>query len=324
MHPLKDKTIIVTGSAGFVGFHLSKKLLEIGAHVVGVDNFNSYYDVTLKEKRNKILEEYPNFTLYRGDISDLEFISKVFDTHQYDYVCHLAAQAGVRYSIENPHVYVQSNLVGFVNILEQVRRKNISHFVYASSSSVYGSNTKIPFSVEDVTDSPVSLYAATKKSNELMAHVYNHLYKINTTGLRFFTVIGPCGRPDMAPMLFAEAILKGKPIQVFNNGKMQRDFTYVDDIVDGILKSLLTSDGNRVFNLGNHNPVQLEYFISCIEKEIGMTAIKEYKEMQMGDVVSTYADIEFTKQKLDWESKTSIEESVRLFVEWYKGFYKIQ
>jgi UDP-glucuronate 4-epimerase len=322
MDILSNKTILVTGSAGFIGFHTSKKLLDLGAHVIGVDNFNSYYDVTLKEARNTILEAYPNYTLYRGDISDLQFLSSVFDAHNFDYVCHLAAQAGVRYSLENPHVYVQANIVGFVNILEQVRHKGIKHLVYASSSSIYGANTKIPFSVEDVTDSPVSLYAATKKSNELMAHTYNHLYKINTTGLRFFTVIGPYGRPDMAPMLFADAILHNRPIQVFNNGKMQRDFTYVDDIVEGVLKALITSGGNRVYNLGNHNPVQLEHFISCIEKELGTEAIKEYKEMQMGDVVSTYADIELTKQQLDWEPKTSIEESVKLFVEWYKGFYK--
>jgi UDP-glucuronate 4-epimerase len=322
MQNFKNKTILVTGSAGFIGFHTAKKLLEMGVFVIGLDNFNDYYDPNLKEARNKILEQNSNYKLYRGDLSDETFINKVFKESKIDKVCHLAAQAGVRYSLVNPNVYVKSNLVGFVNILEAVRHNNIKDFVYASSSSVYGNNKKIPFSVDDQANEPISLYAATKKSNELLAYSYHHLFGINTTGLRFFTVMGPFGRPDMAPMLFADAIIKGEMIKVFNFGKMRRDFTYVEDIVDGIILSLDQAKDYHIFNLGNNKPVELEYFIGCIEKELGKTAIKQYLEIQPGDVPETFADIEYTKNNLGWEPKKSIEESVHLFIEWYKEYFK--
>ncbi len=322
MQNFKNKTILVTGSAGFIGFHTAKKLLEMGVFVIGLDNFNDYYDPNLKEARNKILEQNSNYKLYRGDLSDEVFINKVFKENKIDKVCHLAAQAGVRYSLVNPNAYVKSNLVGFVNILEAVRHNNVKDFVYASSSSVYGNNKKIPFSVDDQVNEPISLYAATKKSNELLAYSYHHLFGINATGLRFFTVMGPFGRPDMAPMLFADAISKGETIKVFNFGKMRRDFTYVEDIVDGIILSLDQVKDYHIFNLGNNKPVELEYFISCIENELGKTAIKQYLEMQPGDVPETFADIEYTKINLGWEPKKSIEESVSLFVKWYKEYFK--
>jgi len=320
---LKNKIILVTGSAGFIGFHTAKKLLEMGFFVIGADNFNDYYDPSLKEDRNKILENFDNFKLYRGDLSDELFVQKIFEENKIDQVCHLAAQAGVRYSLTNPGAYVKSNLVAFVNILEAVRHNDIKDFVYASSSSVYGKNKKVPFSVEDKVDEPISLYAATKKADELMAHTYSHLFNINTTGLRFFTVIGPFGRPDMALMIFADSILKGKEIKVFNFGKMRRDFTYIDDIVDGIILSLNNMDSYQIFNLGNNNPVELEYFINCLEKELGKKAIKNYLEIQPGDVLETYADIEHTKNKLGWEPKTSIEESVKKIIDWYRLYYKL-
>ncbi len=321
MQSLEGATILVTGSAGFVGFHTVKKLLDMGATVVGIDNFNTYYDPKLKEARNALLEVHKSFFLHRGDLSDEKFVQDVFARHSFDAVCHLAAQAGVRYSLENPGAYISSNIVAFTNLIELVRHTGVKNFVYASSSSVYGSNTKIPFSVEDRTDHPISLYAATKKSNELIAHTYNHLFGINTTGLRFFTVIGPYGRPDMAPMLFADAITASTPIKVFNHGKMQRDFTYVEDIVEGIVRALETPNGNRIFNLGNNTPVELEYFIGCLETSLGKVAVKEYLDMQPGDVVATYADTDLTTKELGWKPTTSIEESVRLFVDWYKDFY---
>lgn len=317
---LKNKTVVVTGSAGFIGFHLAKKMLENGVNVIGIDNFNDYYSPELKESRNKILEEYQNFKLFRGDLSDEIFVNKIFSENKIDKVCHLAAQAGVRYSLVNPGSYVKSNLVAFVNILEAIRHNGIKDFVYASSSSVYGNNKKIPFSVSDPVDRPVSLYAATKKSNELIAYSYHHLFGINATGLRFFTVIGPFGRPDMAPMLFAQAITKNEAIKVFNFGKMRRDFTYIDDIVDGIILTLEKACSYEIFNFGNNKPIELEYFISCMEKELGKTAIKNYLEIQPGDVPETYADIDHTKEILGWEPKISVEESVHLFIEWYKNF----
>lgn len=316
------KYILVTGAAGFIGFHTAKALLERGEVVVGIDNFNSYYDVTLKESRVDILLQNPNFTLLRGDLTDKPFLQSLFTTYAIDRVCHLAAQAGVRYSIENPSAYVESNLVGFVNLLEVIKDTKIKNLVYASSSSVYGENKKVPFSVTDVTDRPLSLYAATKKANELMAYTYHHLHGINVTGLRFFTVLGPYGRPDMAPMLFADAITAGRAIKVFNQGQMERDFTYVGDIVQGILKSIDTPNGYRVFNLGNNNPVALEHFITCLENELGIKAEREYLPMQPGDVPRTYADITETTDALNWQPTTSIEESVRLFVQWYKEYYQ--
>lgn len=314
-------TILVTGSAGFIGFHVAKRLLELGANVIGADNFNDYYDPSLKEARNAILEGFSNFKLYRGDLSEEGFVGQIFRDNKLDKICHLAAQAGVRYSLENPGVYLKSNIIAFVNILEAARHNNINDLVYASSSSVYGDNKKVPFSVADATNKPISLYAATKKADELMAYTYHHLFGLNTTGLRFFTVIGPYGRPDMAPMLFAKAIFKGEAIKVFNFGKMKRDFTYIDDIVAGVILALEKTKDYQIFNLGNNKPLELEYFISCLEKEMGKTALKDYQEMQPGDVLETYADIEETKEKLGWEPKTSIEEAVKAFVGWYRGYY---
>lgn len=322
METNNKKTILVTGSAGFIGFHTAKRLLENGHIVIGADNFNDYYDPNLKESRNAILEGFEGYKIYRGDLSDESLVEKIFTENKIDQICHLAAQAGVRYSLENPRVYIKSNINAFLNILEAVRNYNIKDLVYASSSSVYGSNQKVPFSVNDSVDNPISLYAATKKADELMAYTYSHLFKINTTGLRFFTVIGPYGRPDMAPILFASAISKGEEIKVFNFGKMKRDFTYIDDIVDGILLALEKTNGYQIFNLGNNKPVELEYFISCIEKETGKSAKKKYMELQPGDVLETFADIEHTKEVLGWEPKISTEEAIKCFVEWYKEYYK--
>ena len=313
------KKILVTGSAGFIGFYVSKNLLTRGFSVVGIDNFNSYYSPELKESRNKILENYKNYKLYRGDLNNKEFIQTVFRENKFDKVCHLAAQAGVRYSLTNPEVYISSNIVGFLNILEAMRYNNIKELVYASSSSVYGDNKKSPFSVDDRTDKPISIYAVTKKSNELMAYVYHHLFGINMIGLRFFTVIGPFGRPDMAPFLFADAIIKNKEIKIFNFGKMLRDFTYVEDISDGVIRALEKVKGFKIFNLGSDKPVKLEYFISCLERELDTKAIKKYIDAQPGDVLETHADIKNTKKELGWKPKTPIEEAVHLFVEWYKG-----
>ncbi len=315
------KTILVTGSAGFIGFHTAKRLLEDGNIVIGADNFNDYYNPSLKEARNAILEGFEGYKLYRGDLSDENLVEQIFTENKIDQVCHLAAQAGVRYSLENPRVYIKSNINAFLNILEAARNYNIKDLVYASSSSVYGSNQKVPFSVNDSVDNPISLYAATKKADELMAHTYSHLFDINTTGLRFFTVIGPYGRPDMAPILFASAISKGEEIKVFNFGKMKRDFTYIDDIIEGILLALEKTNGYQIFNLGNNKPVELEYFISCIEKELGKTAKKKYMELQPGDVLETFADIEHTKEVLGWEPKISTEEAIKAFIGWYKEYY---
>ena len=313
--------ILVTGSAGFIGFHTAKKLLEGGNIVIGVDNFNNYYDPELKEARNTILEQFSNFKLYRSDLSDESFVKQIFTENKIDQICHLAAQAGVRYSLENPQIYIKSNINTFLNILEAARNYKIKDLVYASSSSVYGNNQKVPFSETDNTDNPISLYAATKKADELMAHTYSHLFNINTTALRFFTVIGPYGRPDMAPILFASAISKEEEIKVFNFGKMKRDFTYINDIVNGILLALEKTNGYQIFNLGNNKPVELEYFISCIEEEIGKTAKKKYMELQPGDVLETFADIEHTKEVLGWEPKISTEEAIKAFIGWYKEYY---
>jgi len=321
METNNKKTILVTGSAGFIGFHTAKRLLENGQIVIGADNFNDYYDPSLKEARNTILESFESYKLHRGDLSDESLVEQIFTENKIDQVCHLAAQAGVRYSLENPQVYIKSNINAFLNILEAARNYNIKDLVYASSSSVYGSNQKVPFSVSDSVDNPISLYAATKKADELMAHTYSHLFDINTTGLRFFTVFGPYGRPDMALFLFTHAIANKEEIKVFNFGKMKRDFTYIDDIVDGILLALEKTNGYQIFNLGNNKPVELEYFISCIEKEIGKTAKKKYLELQPGDVLETFADIEHTKEILGWDPKTSTEEAIKCFVEWYKEYY---
>ncbi|MFZ5392188.1 MAG: NAD-dependent epimerase/dehydratase family protein [Patescibacteria group bacterium] len=314
-------TILVTGSAGFIGFHTTLKLLQNGENVIGLDNFNDYYDPALKEARNQILEKNPNYKLYRGDLADLNFLKKVLDENNIEKICHLAAQAGVRYSLTNPHVYSQANLTGFVNLLEEAKNHGIKNFIYASSSSVYGNNSKVPFSVTDSVDRPISLYAASKKANELIAYTYHHLYNLNCTGLRFFTVYGPWGRPDMAYFSFTRDILDQKPIKVFNHGQLQRDFTYIDDIVAGILASLNHCYPYEIFNLGNNKPVELGRFISIIEKELGQEALKEYLPMQPGDVLMTCADIDYSQEKLGYNPKTTIEEGIKKFVNWYKEYY---
>lgn len=326
--------ILVTGAAGFIGMYTSKRLLEAGHEVVGLDNLNEYYDVRLKHWRLDQIKEYPNFRFIKMDLADREGIANLFKAEQFQRVVHLAAQAGVRYSIEAPFDYVDSNLVGMMTILEGCRHNKVEHLVYASSSSVYGMNPKIPFSTSDSVDHPVSLYAATKKSNELMAHSYSHLYNIPTTGLRFFTVYGPAGRPDMAPWLFTEAILNDQPIKVFNNGKMQRDFTYIDDIVEGLVRVLnlvpqgeakLTHDPSvstapyRIFNIGNNQPVELGDFIKAIENACGKKAEKIYLPMQPGDVVRTYADIDSLTEITDYKPIVDIELGMKSFVSWYRS-----
>lgn len=317
----KGTTILVTGSAGFIGFSVAKKLLDMEIKVIGIDNLSDYYDVKLKKDRNKILKDYKNYQFYKGDLSDAKFVKQVFDHHHIDKVCHLAAQPGVRYSLINPQAYIKSNLVGFANLIEEIRQHKIKDFVYASSSSVYGKNEKIPFAVEDRVDHPISLYAATKKSNELIAHTYHHLYGLNCTGLRFFTVYGPYGRPDMSPILFADAISKNKPVKVFNYGKMKRDFTYIDDIVEGVVSALAHPYPYEIFNLGNNKPVELLYFIELMEKNLGKIAKKNMMTMQPGDVVATYADIKNSQAKLGFNPKTPIEEGIKKFLAWYKKYY---
>ncbi|QFR39035.1 SDR family NAD(P)-dependent oxidoreductase [Candidatus Gracilibacteria bacterium 28_42_T64] len=317
------ETILITGTSGFIGFHLAKKLLENGAKIIGFDSENDYYDVDLKISRRNILKTYENFIFYKGDLSNSEELEEVFKQHKIDKVCNLAAQAGVRYSIENPKAYIKSNLVGFQNIIQLAKEYTVKNFVYASSSSVYGKNEKQPFSVEDPVDNPISLYAATKKSNELIAHTYSHLFELPTTGLRFFTVQGPYGRPDMAYFKFTKSIFEGKPIDIYNHGKMERDFTDIDDIVDGVIKSLHTISKYEIFNLGNDTPTQLETMISLLEKHTGIKAKRNYVGMQDGDVKSTWADIEHTKKTLNWEPKIKIEDTIEKFVNWYKEYYKI-
>lgn len=334
---MSDK-ILITGAAGFIGFHLSKRMLEAGESIIGLDNINDYYDVKLKEDRLKILKQYDNFEFVKASLEDAESIEDIF-RNDIKYVIHLAAQAGVRYSLENPRAYIDSNIVGFLNILEACRQNPVKHLIYASSSSVYGGNTKVPFSTADNVDHPVSLYAATKKSNELMAHTYSHLYDIPTTGLRFFTVYGPWGRPDMALFLFTKAIINNEPIKVYNYGKMIRDFTYIDDIVEGIIRlkdkppikkeKILLEDPStstapyKIYNIGNNHPVELESFIEIIEKEIGKKAVKEYLPIQAGDVPKTFADIDDLITDIDFRPNTSIEVGIKRFIEWYKWYYKI-
>ncbi|PFO76236.1 NAD-dependent epimerase [Bacillus cereus] len=318
------KIYLITGAAGFIGMHLSKKLLEMGCKVIGYDNLNDYYDISLKESRLNILNQYDNFTFHKADLTDKEYLEKLFNENNIHIVVNLAAQAGVRYSIENPDAYIQSNIVGFLNILEMCRHHKVEHLLYASSSSVYGANKKIPFSTEDQVDNPVSLYAATKKSNELMAHTYSHLYNVPTTGLRFFTVYGPYGRPDMAYFSFTKAITEGKPIKVFNKGDMYRDFTYIDDIVDGIMKLLENSPvlnnkefPYKVYNIGNNKPVKLLDFIQAIESAVGKEAVKEYYPMQPGDVYQTYADVSDLINDVGFKPDTPIQEGINKFVKWY-------
>ena len=331
--------ILVTGNAGFIGFHTSEQLLRNGHEVVGIDNFNDYYEVQLKEDRLGELLKYPNFTMVRGDLADRRTIEQLFGRHRLDDVIHLAAQAGVRYSLTNPYAYVDSNLVGFVNVLEGCRQARVRHFVYASSSSVYGANTQIPFCVHDSVDHPVSLYAATKKANELIAHTYSHLYDLPTTGLRFFTVYGPWGRPDMALFKFTRAIHDGRPIDVYNNGAMCRDFTYVDDIVAGILAVLKRiPKGNpnwrsdapdpssstapyKVYNIGNSNPVELLDAIRILEEIIGIKAQIHFLPMQPGDVPVTYADVEELCADVGFRPNTPFRTGLERFVTWYRSYY---
>lgn len=325
-----DNTYLITGSAGFIGFHLAKRLLEEGRTVIGLDNLNDYYDVSLKQSRLNILNKFDRFTFIRGDLSNKDEVDSLFNTYHPNIVVNLGAQAGVRYSIENPEAYIQSNIVGFFNILEGCRHNEVEHLVYASSSSVYGSNKKIPFSTEDKVDKPVSLYAATKKSNELMAYTYSHLYGIPATGLRFFTVYGPYGRPDMAYFSFTKAILEGKPIKVFNNGDMYRDFTYIDDIVTGIvnvMKRPPVKDENgvqhKLYNIGNNKPEKLMDFIQTLESCLGKEAIKEYYPMQPGDVYQTYADVKDLMNDFNFKPDTPISVGLKKFVEWYREYYLV-
>ena len=336
----KFKRVMVTGAAGFIGFHLAQRLLKDGCHVTGIDNLNTYYDVRLKEARLEILKGQEHFTFFKMDLCDRKDFEKFLEKSSFDVVVSLAAQAGVRYSLENPHAYVDANLAGFVNVLEYCRYHNVKHLVFASSSSVYGANTKMPFSVHHNIDHPVSLYAATKKANELMAHTYSHLYGLHCTGLRFFTVYGPWGRPDMALFLFTQAIMEGKPIKVFNHGKMQRDFTYIDDIIEGVARIMgklpepdPAWNGNnpdpgtsytsyKIYNIGNNNPVELMEFIKTIENILGKEAKKEFMDLQPGDVPATYADIDDLINDVGFKPATPIETGIKRFVAWYKEYYK--
>ncbi|MDX5407753.1 MAG: NAD-dependent epimerase [Chromatiaceae bacterium] len=331
---------LVTGAAGFIGFYVSQRLLALGHQVIGIDNLNDYYEVQLKRDRLAQLTDKPGFDFVQLDLADRDGIAALFARGQFQRVIHLGAQAGVRYSLENPMAYADSNLIGTLTILEGCRRHNIEHLVYASSSSVYGMNAKMPFVTSDRVDHPVSLYAATKKANELMAHTYSHLYGIPTTGLRFFTVYGPWGRPDMAMFLFTKAIAEGQPIKVFNHGQMQRDFTYIDDIVEGIIRiqdkppvakpNWTGADASescapyKIFNIGNNQPVKLMTFIEAIEKALGKDAIKQYLPMQDGDVPATYADIDDLQQAVGFKPATPIEVGVQRFVDWYKGYYSVE
>jgi UDP-glucuronate 4-epimerase len=330
---------LVTGAAGFIGFHVSNQLTDNGDTVVGIDNINNYYDTSLKDARLKVLQQKRNFQFQKIDLNDKEGITSLFASNKFDVVINLAAQAGVRYSITNPEAYIESNIVGFLNILEACRHNEIQHLVYASSSSVYGMNGSMPFSVHDNVDHPISLYAASKKSNELMAHTYSHLYNLPTSGLRFFTVYGPWGRPDMACFLFTKAIFAEEPIQVFNNGEMKRDFTYIDDIVNGILRvsrnyaepsvswnSLDPDPGTssapyRIYNIGNNKPILLNDFLEILQEEIGKKAIVEYLPLQPGDVVATYADIDDIQADVGYEPSTDVRTGLQNFVRWYKDFY---
>lgn len=331
--------VLVTGVAGFVGFHLAQRLLSEGIQVYGIDNLNEYYDVKLKKDRLAQINYHPNFSFQFLDLIDREGMFDLFQNVEFDYVVNLAAQAGVRYSLENPFAYVDSNLSGFVNLLEACRRSHIKHLVFASSSSVYGANKKVPFSVTDNVDHPISLYAASKKANELVAHVYSHLYNLPTTGLRFFTVYGPWGRPDMAYFKFVQAIAAGKPIDVYNFGKMQRDFTYIDDVIEGVVRVMhkppqpqknLSTDAQdestvpyKLYNIGNNSPVELMKFIEIIETALGKKAQKNFLPMQPGDVPATYADVEDLMKDVEFKPNTSIEEGMHKFIQWYTEYYAL-
>lgn len=322
------KTYLVTGGAGFIGYFLSKRLLECGARVIGFDNLTDYYDVKLKEERLKNLMQYGEYTFYKGDLAEVEDVNTVFEKYRPDIVVNLGAQAGVRYSIDNPESYIESNIIGFFRILEACRHYPVHHLVYASSSSVYGGNDKVPFETTDMVDRPVSLYAATKKSDELMAYAYCKLYGIKATGLRFFTVYGPMGRPDMAYFKFAKKIMEGEPIQIYNNGDMMRDFTYIDDVVTGVVNILCNPPKEddlgaayKIYNIGNHKPVRLMDFIETLERCLGREAVKEYLPMQPGDVYQTYADVSDLMHDYDFKPDTPIEDGLKEFVAWFKEYY---
>jgi UDP-glucuronate 4-epimerase len=336
------QAILVTGAAGFIGFHVAQRLLASGHAVVGLDCVNDYYDPTLKEARLELLKRQSNnFTFVKADLADRASTKSLFAKHRFPTVIHLAAQAGVRYSLQNPHAYTDANIEGFTNILEGCRHNDCRHLLFASSSSVYGANTKLPFSVQDNVDHPISLYAASKKANELMAHAYSHLYRIPATGLRFFTVYGPWGRPDMAMFIFAKAILEGKPIKLFNHGNMRRDFTYIDDIVEAIVRLIdRPPQGNaawssdrpdpassaapwKIYNIGNNRPEELMHVVALLEKEFGRTAIKEMQPMQPGDVPATYADIEDLARDIGFKPSTSIEDGIARFSKWFREHHKV-
>lgn len=329
---MTDQAILVTGAAGFIGFHVARQLLAEGRSVVGLDNLNSYYDPALKQARLAQLGNESRFSFVRADLADRETMAALFARHRFSEVVHLAAQAGVRHSIEHPQSYADSNLQGFLNVLEGCRRCGCRHLVYASSSSVYGANTKLPFSVQDRTDHPVSFYAATKKANEVMAQSYSHLYRLPVTALRFFTIYGPWGRPDMAMFLFVNAIMAGQPIRLFNHGKMRRDFTYIDDVTRVVSKliDLVPADNpaaanapSRVYNVGNHRPEELMHVVGLLERELGRTAVKELLPMQPGDVVETFADVEDLMRDTGFAPSTPIERGVHNFVTWYRDHYKV-
>jgi len=329
---MSDQAILVTGAAGFIGFHVARQLLAEGRHVVGLDSLNSYYDPALKRSRLIILDRDPRFRFVQIDLADRQSIAALFAKYRFPTVVHLAAQAGVRYSIGHPHAYVDANLEGFLNVLEGGRHNACRHLIYASSSSVYGANTKVPFSVEDKTDHPISLYAATKKANELMAYSYSHLYRLPVTGLRFFTIYGPWMRPDMAIFLFAKAIVEGTPIKLFNHGKMRRDFTHIGDVTRVISKLVdrIPADNPaaanapaRIYNVGNHHPEELMHVVALLEKELGRTAAKEMLPMQPGDVLETFADIGDLMRDMGFRPETSIEDGIRDFVAWYRDHHKV-
>jgi UDP-glucuronate 4-epimerase len=338
---MSTEPILVTGAAGFIGYHVARRLLETGRPVVGIDNLNAYYDPKLKDARLAELAKLPGFKFVKLDLADRAGMGALFAEHRFPHVVHLAAQAGVRYSLIDPHAYIDSNLVGFTNILEGCRHNGCRHLLYASSSSVYGSNTHMPFSVHENVDHPLSLYGATKKANELMAHSYSHLFKLPTTGLRFFTVYGPWGRPDMAMWIFAKAIMAGEPIKLFNHGKMQRDFTYVDDIVESIVRLTdrpATGNSNysgdkpdpgsssapwRVYNIGNNNPVELPDVVALLEQSIGKKAIRELTPMQPGDVPATYADVDDLMREVDFKPSTPIADGIARFIAWYKAYHRL-
>ena len=338
---MSHDALLVTGAAGFIGFHVAQRLLSDGREVVGLDIVNNYYDPKLKEARLEILKRHPKFTFVKLDLADRPAIRLLFEQHRFPVVVHLAAQAGVRYSLENPHAYIDANIEGFINVLEGCRHNGCKHLLFASSSSVYGANTKLPFSVQDNVDHPISLYAASKKANELMAHAYSHLYRIPATGLRFFTVYGPWGRPDMAMFIFAKAIVAGMPIKLFNHGNMRRDFTFIDDVSQAVVRLMdrpPQGDPNwsgdkpdpatstapwKIYNIGNNNPEQLMHVVSLLEQEFGRTATKEMLPMQPGDVPATYADVEDLARDIGFRPSTTIEDGIKRFAKWYRDYHKL-